>query len=139
MLSKFFRYAFGVAGDKTAIPDATQVSGAVSYQQAYGPQYELPYGDANARDVERAQNNQLHYDITTALQEYQTNGTPDWIDPSQNGAANYPYPVGARVRYSDGNIYGSIAAANTALPTDPTKWVPIGQGLTAKAITVADV
>lgn len=133
MLNKFFRYAFGVAGDKTAIPDATQVSGAVSYQQAYGPQYELPYTDPNARDVERAQNNQLHFDITTALQEYQTNATPDWIDPAQNGAVMYAYPLRARVRYSDGQVYESLAAANASLPTDATKWVPLGQGNTSVA------
>jgi len=125
-LNKFFRYPFAVAGDKTAVPDPTQVSGAVSWQQGYGPQYELPYTDPNARDIERNQNNQLHYDITTALQEYQTNGVPDWIDPAQNGAANYAYPLGARVRYTDGVIYESIAAANNTLPTDVTKWIAVG-------------
>lgn len=125
-LSKYFRFAFGTAGDKTAIPDTTQPSGAVSYQQAYGPQYELPYSDPNSRNIERPQNNQLHYDITTALQEYQQNGTPDWIDPSQNGGANFAYAIGARVRYTDGVIYESIAAANNTIPTDVTKWIAVG-------------
>lgn len=121
-LQKWFRYPFGIGGDRAAIPDATQPSGAVSYQQAYGPQYELPYDDANARDIERTQNNQLHYDITTALQEYQTNGVPDWIEPSQNGGVNYAYPLGARVRYSDGKIYVSQKAANSSLPTVVADW-----------------
>lgn len=136
MLNKFFRFPWATAGDKTAIPDTTQVSGAVSYQQGYGPQYELAQSDPSSRDIERDKNNQLHADITTALQEYQTNGTPDWIDPTQNGGANYAYPAGARVRYSDGKIYISTIATNALLPTNVAGWF-LETGRLVKINTIA--
>ena len=122
MLNQYFRVPFADSGDKAAIPEPTQVGGEVSYTQGFGPDYELPYSNANSKDIPRDQSNQLYYAVTKALQEYQQNGVPDWIDPTQNSGVNFPYPLGARVRYSDGKIYISQKAANNSLPTVAADW-----------------
>lgn len=122
MLNYFFKVPFADLGDKAAIPQAVQGDGTVSFTQGFGPDYELPYSNANSKDVPRDKSNQLNYAVTKALQEYQTNGVPDWIDPAQNGGVNFPYPAGATVRYSDGLIYVSQKAANNSLPTVAADW-----------------
>lgn len=121
-LNKFFRIPFAESGDKTAVPDATQGDGSVSYNQGYGPDYQLPKTNPAAKDIPRNSDNQLKYDVTKALQEYQTNGVPDWITAAQNGGTAYPYPIGARVRYTDNVVYISQVAANTATPGASTNW-----------------
>lgn len=138
MLNKFFRFPWATAGDKTAIPDTTQVSGAVSYQQGYGPQYELAQSDPSSRDIERDKNNQLHGDITTALQEYQINGVPDWIVAAQNGGAAFPYAFLSRVRYSDGLVYVSAVAGNISTPGTNTDWyLDKGQLINIRLLTIS--
>lgn len=131
MLNQFFRTPFASAGDKTAVPEATQPDGSVSYNQGWSPDYELPYSNASSKDIPRDKSNQLAFAITKALQEYQTNGVPDWIDPTQNGGVNFPYPLGARVRYIDGLIYISAKAANSSLPSVAADWFPQGSGVYA--------
>lgn len=122
MLNYYFGVPFADGGDKAAIPSATQPDGSMSMTQGFGPNYELPYSDPNSKDIPRDKSNQLSWLITKALQEYQQNGVPDWIDPSQNGGVNFAYPNAARVRYSNGKIYVSQKAANNSLPTVPTDW-----------------
>lgn len=124
MLNKFFRFAFARSGDKAAVPDAVVPGGNVSYDQGYGPDYELPKTNPQAKDIERNKMNQIFSDVTLAIQEYQTNGVPDWVDPSQNGGAPYAYPIGARVRYTNGKIYVSATAANNGVPTVSANWRP---------------
>lgn len=128
MLNQYWRTPFADGGDKAAIPEAVQPDGSVSLSQGFGPNYELPYSNANSKDIPRDKSNQLDWLITKSLQEYQQNGIPDWIDPSQNGGVNFGYPQWARVRYSDGAPYMSLIAANTALPTDATKWIRLDAG-----------
>lgn len=138
MLSKFFRFPFATAGDKTAVPDPVVGTGEVSYTQGYGPDYQLPKTNPQAKDIERAKMNQVLFDVTTALQEYQTNGVPDWIDPAQNGGAAFAYPAGARVRYTNGLIYRSAVAANNGTPSVSTNWVlDAGQLLNIQVLTVS--
>jgi hypothetical protein len=121
-LNKFFRFPFARSGDKVVVPDAVDPGGLVSYDQGYGPNYELAKTNPNALDIERTKMNELFFDMTTALQEYQSNGTPDWISNAQNGGVAFPYPLSARVRYTDGLIYQSMKAANTSLPTVAGDW-----------------
>lgn len=134
-MAKYFRFQFGVDGDKTAIPDLTQVSGAVSYQQGWGFDYERPQdgSDPLAKDVPRDESNQLYYDITDAIRQYQTHGIPDFITNSDNGGSPYPYTKFARVLYDDGTgiaPYTSLNDANTALPSDPAHWSKGTDGIT---------
>lgn len=122
-LNKFFRLPFANSGDKAAVPDAVVPAGDVSYDQGYGPYYQLPKINPLAKDIERDKMNQVLNDVTKAIQEYQVNGVPDWITNAQNGGTAYPYPQGARVRYTDGRIYVSITSSNTLLPTNTTGWI----------------
>lgn len=122
MLTKFFRFAFGESGDTTTIPDATQTDGTVSYEQGFGYDYSRNLAtDPLAKSIPRDQTNQLFYDVTKALQEYQTKGIPDYIDPSQNGGESYAYPLYAVVRYND-TVYISLKDGNISLPTVAADW-----------------
>lgn len=138
MLNKYFRLPFAVAGDKAAIPEPTQGDGSVSWNQGYGPDYELAYSNPNSKDVPRDQNNQMMFDITTALQEYQQNGVPDFITTAQNNGAPFPYPLHAWVRYTDNKVYRSLAAANVGVPGASATWEEvnnsIGQSISASGV-----
>ena len=120
---KFFRIPFALSGDKTAIPDTVDaVSGSVSYPEGFGFNYQRDFAtDPLALNIPRDQSNQLYFDITSAIAELQGQGIPDFITSALNGGTAYSYGVGAVVKYS-GDLYLSIAAANTSLPSDATKW-----------------
>ena len=128
-MAYFFKVAFADSGDKTAIPQATQPSGEVSYTEGFGIDYQLEQGvDPDAKDIPRDQFNQLMYAITGALQQYQTLGFPDFITTSDNGGSPYSYSINATCRFNNGHAgsgyknYYSLVDANTSDPTDATKW-----------------
>lgn len=118
---KFFRLPFATTGDKTAVPDAVDTNGNVSYSQGYGFDYQRQKTDPAAKNIERDKMNQIFFDVTTAIAELQANGIPDFITTALNGGTAYSYAQYAVVKYS-GDLYISLAAANTALPSDATKW-----------------
>lgn len=119
---KFFRIPFATAGDKTSVPDATDPSGYVSYQQGYGPDYQLINTNPASKNIERAKMNDILYGITTAIGEIQASGVPDFITTALNGGTAYSYAKESLVRWTDGYIYRSKVAANTSTPADTTKW-----------------
>ena len=125
-MAKYFRFPFARSGDKTALPDAVSPNGFVSYDQGYGPDYQLAKTDPSAKDVERDKQNQIFNDITGAIKVLQEQGVPDWIAAADNGATAFPYSKGAVVRYTDGKCYVSRTAANTALPTVAAAWNLVG-------------
>lgn len=118
---KFFRLPFATTGDKTAVPDAVDSNGNVSYSQGYGFDYQRQKTDPAAKNIERDKMNQILFDITTAIAEIQAQGVPDYITSALNGGSAYSYGQYAIVKYS-GAVYISLVAANTALPSDATKW-----------------
>lgn len=118
---KFFRLPFATTGDKTAVPDAVDSNGNVSYSQGYGFDYQRQKTDPAAKNIERDKMNQVFFDMTTAIAELQSQGVPDFITTALNGGAAYSYAQYAVVKYS-GDLYISLVAANTALPSDATKW-----------------
>lgn len=127
LASKFFRFAFGVSGNKTAVPDAIDPSGYVSYKEGFPADYELPKTNPSRKPVPRDKTNQIYYDLSSAIQQYQKYSVPEFITSTDNGGVAFSYSLGVRVMYTADagatwNIYRSIAAANTALPTDATKW-----------------
>lgn len=147
--TKYFIEPFANAGDKLDIPQAIQPSGSVSYNQGYGPDYELEIGvDPDAKPIERDEMNGLLYEITNALRLVQQWGYPDFITTAMNGGAPYSYGIGATVLFAfaatpaDVGVYMSTAATNTTSPeSDPTKWIQLGSSgaLPAASTTVAGV
>lgn len=126
-MAKWFRFPFGVSGDRQAIPDEVQPGGEVSYAQGFGPDYELELGvDPGAKSVPRDETNQFYFDVTDALRWLQLYGVPEWFPASANGGVAISYPLNAIVRRGD-LVYRSIVANNTVEPgTDPASWVVDG-------------
>lgn len=113
---KYFIDPFAISGDKSAIPDASQPDGSVSYDQGFGPDYQLDPADPSSLDVPRDQFNQFGFDITSNIQQYQQFGFPNFITSSDNGGSPFPYSKNASVRASDGNNYYSLIDTNTDTP-----------------------
>lgn len=125
MTAPYFFYPFAVSGDLSAIPLPTQPSGSISYQQGYGPDYELDLlTNPNAIPIGRTTMNQLFNDITTLLQQYSQFGTPPFITTAQNQGTPFPYPIFARTYYL-GNVYENQVVNNTATPGTDATWLLI--------------
>lgn len=125
-MAKFFRFPFALNGDRAAIPDDAQSDGSVSFNQGFGPFYELPLTDPNSKRVPRDETNQYIFDITDNIRQYQLNGTPDWVTAAQNGGAPVAYSYGARVRYDAGagvRVWQSTTVNNTSTPGTDANWV----------------
>lgn len=119
----FFLYPFAEAGDTTAIPNTGGSTGPVNYQYGFTPNYELNIlTNPSAIPIPRQQMNQLFFDITTALQQYQSQGTYPWVAPGSGGPANYP--IFARTLYN-GQVWESQVATNTSVPGADANWLPI--------------
>lgn len=107
-MAKFFRTPFAAVGDREEIPDETQGTGAVSYPEGFGFDYERdPATDPAAKRVPRKQTNQYLYDITDNLRQYQLFGSPEWVPASENGGEPVVYAANARVLF-DGKLYRAL-------------------------------
>jgi hypothetical protein len=130
MADKFFLYPFAFAGTRTAIPDDTQLSGSISYQEGYGPDYALDqFSDPDAKNIERGKWNQLLYDITNVIRSLQTVTYPAFITSADNGGTPYSYGVGAMCRFDPGSgmkNYRSKVSSNTTDPSNTTNWEEVG-------------
>lgn len=124
----FFFFPFASDGTKTPIDVDTQFSGLVSYEEGFGPDYQGNIlTDPDARPFPRAQFNQLMFDVTTAIRQYQTDAVPAFITSSDNQGTPFPYDQYARVRFNPGSgfrVYENQVAANITDPTDPS-WVEV--------------
>lgn len=125
-MAKFFRLPFAINGNRAAIPDPPDGGGLVSYDEGYTFDYQRdPETDPLAKNIERDKQNDLFYQITLAIQQYQTQGFPDFITTADNGGVAYSYDKYAYVRWNNGvetAVYESLVSANTSLPSDTTKW-----------------
>jgi microcystin-dependent protein len=119
---KFFRFIWAQLGDRAAVPDTTPVDGSAGYQIGYGFDYQRAPDDPLVKNIERNKWNQVLYDITLGLRQYQTMGFPEFITDADNGGFPFPYAKNACVRWTDGQIYLSLVDANTTTPADLTKW-----------------
>lgn len=122
-VQRFFRFPFARDGDKTEISDELDPSGIASYFEGWGFDYERdPVTDPNAKRVARDIMNQLFFDITTSIRQYQQAGYPQWVGAAENGNDPLPYPYGARVRHN-GLVYASVIDDNTDEPGLTVNWV----------------
>lgn len=139
-MAAYFRVPFAAGGNKTAVP-VTTGDGSVNYTDGYGVRYELPrLTDPLARNIERQKMNQVFFDITSNIQQYQQNGFPDFITSADNGGTAYAYGKGATVRFDDGSgfaNYESLIASNTTDPTNATNWIKVGSYSAEAAETAA--
>lgn len=127
---KWFMFPFALSGTRTAVPDDTQPSGAVSYEEGYGVDYSRdPVSDPLAKRIERNFYNQILYDITSWIRELTQLGTPIWVSSAQNGGTPLAYDRGAVVLVeleSGWGRYESLVNNNTYEPsTDDTKWLEV--------------
>lgn len=128
-MTKFYIQPFAASGDVgTAIPEAVQPSGSVSYAQGFGPDYSREQGvDPLAKDVPREATNQLYRDITDNLGFLQRHGVPEWVTPAQNGGTPLLYGAGAIVRYRADpgdpyRTYVSLEDGNSDPPDEFGTW-----------------
>lgn len=144
-MSKYFRFPFAENGDREAIADGIQASGVVSYQQGWGYDYQRRFGlDPLAKPMPRPKTNQLNYDITSAIKQYQEQGFYDFITATMNDGQPFSYSMGACVRYdmsdaqdgSDIRNFSSKINNNTGNPkSNPNNWQEIGKAVSAYQFT----
>lgn len=138
-MAKFFVYAFATnAANRAAVPDLVQDNGSISYTQGLGPYYSLNYAlGPPALPLDRKQSNQVFYDITNGIRQYQTEARPDFITPADNGGVPFPYDLYAQVRFDNGSgfqVYENQVNANTNDPTSPTWQVVSGDPIPSGSI-----
>ena len=86
-----------------------------------------PATDTDAQEILRTQHNGIWNDVTKALQWFQQVGVAYWINSTTNGGSAFSYAKNAIVMYTDGNVYQSLVASNTATPgSAPASWQLIG-------------
>lgn len=115
MAGKYFGIPFALSGDRTAIPDAAQPDGSVSFTQGFTLDYELENTDPDYKPVPREETNALYYDITEAIGIVQKQGFADWT------VSAAPYPVNAFVRHND-IVWRNTVAGNSAEPGTDATW-----------------
>lgn len=124
MTRLYYIYPFGEnADDLTAIPSSPPVDGSVSYYAGWTDPYEYDLlTNPAALPIPRGQMNQLFYDITNNIQQYQQYGVPFWITSADNGGSSFMYPIYARAYYM-GAVYENQVANNTATPGTDDTWL----------------
>jgi hypothetical protein len=129
-ISGYFDTIFASGGDLNTIPDATQPSGTVSYEQGFPVLYSTAV-TSGGYNVPRTAINQVLNDITTAIQYNQQGNAAPFITTAMNGGSPYSYPEYAVVLHG-GIAYQSNANGNTDTPPS-SKWVavPLGAPITS--------
>ena len=107
MSTYFYVYPFGVNAAMGELESVSTISDGnyISYSQGWPINYEQDLlSVSTAEPISRQQTNQMFYDITNNINQYQIQGVPYWIMPSQNipSPTPYPYTQYARVIYDLG-------------------------------------
>lgn len=133
-MAKKFVTPFATSGDKTAVPNALQPDGTVSYAQGFGPDYELDklVDPVNAKDVPRNQTNQLYFDLTDAVGEVQKLGAAIWSSELA------PYGLNTRVYYST-KLWRSNTAGNSGEPGVAATWDDVSDTSIPASTTVKGI
>lgn len=101
MAYTYIRTPFAENGDKTTIPNDNPPDNTVSYDQGFGPEYDLdPVTDPNAEDIERGNFNSLLNNTTGNIQFWQTRLFPDWVPAADNGGTPIQYGIGMVVNHN---------------------------------------
>jgi len=135
----FFLFPFGTDGDPsdiTPIDNEGGMTGPLSYQYGFTPNYEEDLiSIPSALPIPRPEFNQLMFDITSALRQLQLQGAPLWVTPAAPPAQGGPvsYPLWARVSYTAAapnglQIWESQVSGNTSVPGDDSNWLVVSGG-----------
>lgn len=129
-VSGYFDVVFAVDGDLTPVPDDVQPDGSINYPQGWGPYYsqDPTIDPGTALFIDRAQTNQLFFDITSALQYIQQNGCAPFITTAMNGGSAYSYRKGVTASYDAGGgtvNWISQVSANTSVPGADANWIEL--------------
>ena len=126
---RFYLNTFAENGNKATIPDLPQADGSLSYDQGYGPDYDLQIGvNPDAKPIERNFFNQAMSDATNNIKCWQTRTYPDYVTAAENGGTPVVYPQGARVRFDIGggnfrSFESTQPTGTSTVPTDTLNWV----------------
>ncbi len=143
MQQKFFIKPFAELGDRETVPNDTQITGDISYEQGYGYDYQRDQAtDPLAKPIERTKLNAILHDITGVLQQYQVIGTPVWATKADSDGHQFPYAQCARVLYraketDQWEVYQSLVDNNTAPPSDTDKWRRIVSAIASEEQAIA--
>lgn len=118
-ISGYFDVVFAESGDVSAVPDATQPNGTVSYTQGFPVTYSTPVA-SGGYNVPRTGFNQIFNDITSAIQFFQQGNSSDFITSAMNGGSPYSYSKYNRVQLA-GVTYISLEDNNEDEPPS-AKW-----------------
>ena len=124
-ISGYFDQVFANDGDLNTVPDAAQPSGSVSYNQGFPILYSTPVGSGGLL-VPRTAFNQLFYDVTAAIQNWQQNTIAPFITSTMNGGSPYSYSQYNMVLHG-GVAYISLQNSNTDAPPSG-KWAALALG-----------
>jgi microcystin-dependent protein len=144
MSTYFYVYPFGVSGTRLVIPTADPggTPDPVSYQNGFGADYSKVLGtDPDALPIPRPEFNDLMYQVTNNIQEYQTRGVPLFITSADNLGVPYPYPIYARVIYDAGSgdqVWENQEAANIVAPGVDDSWLLISGSSGVPTGTIID-
>lgn len=132
MLTKYYVDAFGITGTITpVVPDAPDPSGFMSYSQGFTFDYQRDLtSDPLAKSPTYVNFNNIFYDITLNIQDYQRWGFPGFITAANNAGTAFTYGHYAIVRYSASgaapyNLYMSLVDGNADTPPS-AKWLDLG-------------
>ncbi len=117
--NRYYKKPFAQNGNKTEVPNES-VSGSVSYDTGYGPDYELQEGSVNRKRIERQPFNGMMNSITKNLKQWQENLYPTWIEDDGDGVA-FEYTEGMIVSHDNVN-YISLEVSNQEEPGTGSKW-----------------
>jgi hypothetical protein len=124
-MAMYFNTPFAIGGDRVPVPELT-TDGSVNMTNGWPLTYsENLLTNPSARPPARVTFNELYYEVTLALQQYQQFSAPEFITTADNLGTPFPYATGAVVYYNDGfgfRYYKSLIDSNVTLPTDTTKW-----------------
>ena len=122
----YIRTPFAASGDKTAIPEGSQIDGSISMTDGWGTDYQADQTtDPDAKNVGRQTTNWLLNLLSVAIQQYQQHGVPEFITSSDNDGSPYSYSKNDIVRFNPGSGYQnyvSLVDSNTTDPTNTTNW-----------------
>lgn len=118
-MTRYFKNAFADSGDKTAVPDDATGT-LVSYETGYTPEYELdPDTDPNGNFVGRQRFNQIVFDTTENLKQWQDFGYPEFVADDGTGSP-LSYQIGRIVELS--GTYYRANTDNTTTSPPSAEW-----------------